>query len=93
MSRRILFFINPISGGKNKIDLEKNLKLKCYWRNSCVDSVILEDSVAGREFIIRILSRCKSHIISLTQGHMKRLYVCIFIFDCLLPADIEESRR
>ncbi|CAF2111703.1 unnamed protein product, partial [Brassica oleracea] len=51
------FFFLELICYKNKIDLEKNLKLKCYWRNSCVDSVILEDSVAGREFIIRILSR------------------------------------
>ena len=33
MSRRILFFINPISGGKNKIDLEKKVVSKCRERN------------------------------------------------------------
>ena len=33
MSRKILFFINPISGGKRKFDLEKKIVRKCRERN------------------------------------------------------------
>ena len=33
MSRKILFFINPISGGKSKFDLEKTIVKKCRERN------------------------------------------------------------
>lgn len=33
MSRKILFFINPISGGKSKFDLEKKIVSKCRERN------------------------------------------------------------
>lgn len=33
MSRRILFFINPVSGMKNKIDLEKKIIKKCGEQN------------------------------------------------------------
>jgi YegS/Rv2252/BmrU family lipid kinase len=33
MTRKILFFINPISGGKSKLNLEKKIVSKCLERN------------------------------------------------------------
>ena len=45
MSRKILFFINPVSGTKSKMDLEKKIIKKCGEKNIAFE--ILFTSIEG----------------------------------------------